>query len=108
MPDNCLDSNLHNNSGTSQAQRALEALSASYAKVDERSTADLILFAKKYGAYLNYYGANNAYSGDWGTFMSKDISVTIATLQNWQAKDYINYINNLYDNIKAGTPVVAQ
>ncbi len=109
MSNKCLDSNLQNNSGTSQAQRALEALSVGYAKVDERSSADLLLFGKKYGAYLNYYDANNSYGGDWSALMSKDISVIIAALEDWQAKDYISYINNLYDNIKfASTPADVQ
>jgi hypothetical protein len=47
MATTCYDTGLLNYSGTSQLQRALQALLAGYAKVDERSTAQLILFAKK-------------------------------------------------------------
>ncbi len=110
MANNCLDNNLHNNSGTSQGQRLLEALSAGYAKVDERSTADLLLFAKKYGTYLNYYDTGNTSTGDWSGFMSQDISVIIAYIQAWQlqGKEYIRYINNLYDTIKSAAPTDAQ
>jgi len=100
MPNNCLDKNLHNNSGTSQVQRALKALTADYALVDERSTEDLLLFAKKYGAYLNFYDTGNTVMGDWSAFMAKDISVIIAALREWRGRDYITYTNNLYDNIK--------
>jgi len=107
MPDNCIDTNLHHNSGTSQAQRALPGLSVDYAKVDERSTSDLLLFAKKYGAYLNYYNEKNELTGNWSAFMAKDISVIIAHVQNWQrqGRDYSSYINDLYDKIKSDVPV---
>src|SRR6185437_4734890 len=110
MANNCLDNNLHHNSGTSQGQRLLEALSAAYAKVDERSTADLLLFAKKYGTYLKYYDTGNISTGDWSGFMSQDISVIIAYIQAWQlqGKEYIRYINNLYDTIKSAAPADAQ
>ena len=109
MPDNCIDTNLHHNSGTSQAQRALPGLSVDYAKVDERSTSDLLLFAKKYGAYLNYYNEKNELTGNWSAFMAKDISVIIAHVQNWQrqGRDYSSYINDLYDKIKSDVPADA-
>ena len=49
----CTDKNPLTREGTSLLNRVLAALSAGYAKADERSPADLILFAKKYGAYLD-------------------------------------------------------
>jgi hypothetical protein len=111
MPENCLDINLHHSSGTSQQQRMLPALDSGYVKVDERTTADLLLFAKTYGTYLNYHNEKNQLTGDWSSFMSRDISVIIANIQDWgkQGKDYISYINDLYDQIKsAPTPLAAQ
>lgn len=103
MPEICLDNNLHTNSGTSQQQRALSALAAQYVLVDERSTADLLIFAKKYGSYLNYFDDSNVPAGDWSVFMSKDISVIISSIQEWNARDYISYIKNLYSNIQSAT-----
>lgn len=105
MASDCLDINLHNNSGTSQEGRTLQALSYDYAHVDERSVADLLLFAKKYGKYLNFYNAGNSIAGDWSSFMSKDISVIIASLNDWNGKDYITYINNQYDKILASSTI---
>ena len=51
----CKDTKAANRSGSSQLQRVLKALLPSSAKIDERDAADLIVFAKRYAAYLNYY-----------------------------------------------------
>lgn len=102
MASTCLDSTLLLNSGTSQAQRQLEALLAAYVSVDERTDySSLILFAKKYGAYLNFYSLNNTITGDWQNIMGKDVAVTIATVGIWNNGDYTTYLNNLYDYIAA-------
>jgi len=101
MANKCLDINLANNSGTSQAQRALEALQTKYAQVDERTPADLILFAKKYGFYLNYYDLTNNIRGDWQGLMQKDAAVSIATVADWHSKDYNTFTEYLNGEIKA-------
>lgn len=101
MANTCLDINLNAYSGTSQLQRALEALNAGYAKVDERSAADLVLFAKKYGFYLNYYDLTNSIKGDWQPLMQKDAAVTIAWVADWPGKDYNRFIEYLNSSIKA-------
>ena len=100
MKKPCLDSNLHNYSGTSQQQRALAALVASSAQVDTRNIADLILFAKKYSAYLNYYNLSDTIAGDWQGFMSTDIAVSLATIASINTDDCFDYISNtLYPDI---------
>jgi hypothetical protein len=100
MASNCLDKNLLLNSGTSQVQRELEALASAYVHVDERTDySSLILFAKKYGAYLNFYSLNNTVTGDWQGIMGTDVAVTIATVGTWNTNDYLLYISNLYDYI---------
>jgi len=100
MASTCLDTTLLLNSGTSQAQRQLEALLAAYVSVDERTDySSLILFAKKYGAYLNFYSLNNTITGDWQNIMGQDVAVTIATVGTWNTADYTTYVNNLYDYI---------
>lgn len=101
MANTCLDTNLAKHSGTSQAQRALEALQAKYAQVDERSAADLVLFAKKYGFYLNYYDLTNSIKGDWQPLMQKDAAVSIAYIADWHTKDYNTFIDYLHTKIKA-------
>jgi hypothetical protein len=98
-----LDKNLLVESGTSQSQRSLAALSASYAQVDERTARDLILFAQKYGAYLNYYDLTNAVSGDWQELMSKDVTVAIANVSSWRTKDYSPFIKDISDLIQSSS-----
>ncbi|HVX49774.1 MAG TPA: hypothetical protein VHB48_06435 [Chitinophagaceae bacterium] len=103
MANTCLDTNLSAYSGTSQAQRDLQALDSKFAQVDERSEADLVLFAKKYGYYLNYYDITNNINGDWQGLMGRDAAVGIAYLAGWPAKDYNPFIDYLLQNIKAVT-----
>src|SRR5205823_4225860 len=100
MATNCYDTNLLEYSGTSQEQRILQALLAKYAKIDERTTAQLILFAKKYGAYLNYYDATNHITGDWQDFMARDVSVTIAAIADWKTEDLTPFINDIKDKVQ--------
>ncbi len=103
MANTCYDTDLSQYSGTSQLQRALPALLAGYARVDERTTAQLILFAKKYGAYLNYFDATNQPVGDWQAFMSGDVSVTIAAIADWKAKDFSPFISNINNEVHDAT-----
>lgn len=97
MAKACYDIDLLLNSGTNQAERALPALVPSYAKVDERTLADLILFAKRYGVYLNYYDLSNNIAGDWQGFMANDVAVATAAIAALNTNDYYTYIANLYD-----------
>jgi hypothetical protein len=99
MATNCLDSKLLKYNGTSQPQRELSALITDCALVDERSAADLILLARKYSAYLNYYDLTNTVTGDWQPLMSRDIAVTIAGLANWRIKDFNAFIKYVNDSI---------
>jgi hypothetical protein len=109
MANNCLDTRLLSLDGTSQVQRSLPALLAACPKVDERTTADLILFIKKYAAYLNYYDLTNTATGDWQALMSTDSSVIIAGLIDWPTKDYAQFIKTIIDNaINAGSDTDAQ
>ena len=101
MTSKCTDKNLLFNSGTSQAQRALAALDAKYAQVDERKITDLILFAKKYSAYLNYYDLSNTITGDWQDFMGRDAAVGMAAVADWKTGKFLPYLNNLYYEINS-------
>jgi hypothetical protein len=55
--------------GTSQAGRSLGALDPGYVSVDERTTEDLVAFAREYGPGLTYYGLDDQPAGDWGAFV---------------------------------------
>jgi hypothetical protein len=86
--------------GTSTLNRVLAALSVSYATVDERDTSDLILFAKRYAAYLNYYNEANAIDGTWEDLMKMDESVILATLDKINVSGITDYKRLLYKRIK--------
>src|SRR4051812_25566622 len=97
MANNCFDNKLLSYNGTSQAQRALDALLAKCALVDERTAADLILLTKKYSAWLNYYDNTNTVNGDWQQLMSKDLAVVIASVAEWKTDYYASFIKYLSD-----------
>lgn len=103
MANNCFDPRLLSYNGTSQPQRALDALLANAAQVDERTMADLVLFARRYGAYLNYYDLTNAITGDWQGLMGNDVAVVIAGISDWRTKDYAPFIKYLVDKINTDT-----
>ncbi len=92
MPNNCQHKNPLLHSGTSQYGRVLKALNPSYAQVDERTAADLILFAKEYSKYLNYYNERNEVDGNWTHIMQMDVSVVLATLSSQRIDQYLAFI----------------
>ncbi|MFH5833417.1 baseplate J/gp47 family protein [Halalkalibaculum sp. DA3122] len=81
MPENsCTYRNPLVRDGVSQSRRMPEALDPAYAKVDERSLADLLEFVVRYAEELQYYQPDNIPSGDWRPFFSGDITSVIALL----------------------------
>lgn len=96
----CTDKNPLTREGTSLLNRILAALSTSYARVDERDAADIILFAKRYAACLNYYDENNIVDGNWQALMRMDVSVTLATLARIDTREISDYKKRLFKKIK--------
>ncbi len=99
MAETCIDNKAVNRSGSSQLQRIINALLPKNAPADSRDFADLILFAKKYAAYLNYYKNDNSVDGNWQAFMSMDVSVTLASIAKTDVGGYSGYISIIYNNI---------
>lgn len=88
--------------GTSQEQRLIDALHPGFAPVNERTPAHLMVFARAYAAYLNYYDATNTANGDWQRFFANDVSVLLATaaIQDIDAysvrvQEIFAFLNNL-------------
>src|ERR1700759_1364327 len=95
----CNDKNPLTREGVSLLNRVLAALSTTYAKVDERDKADLILFAKQYGACLNYFDQDTIDKtpvNDWEALMRMDISVVLATLTKINVQEVSYYKKLLY------------
>lgn len=66
--------------GKSQKQRFTTGLDPDYVKVDERSTADLLVWASQFAKQLRYYNLDNARDGNWSDFVNGDISVRLALI----------------------------
>lgn len=64
-----------NRDGTSQPERRPAALDPDHARVDERSTADLLAFARAYGEELVYYNDADLEDGDWSAFLAPDVDL---------------------------------
>jgi hypothetical protein len=96
----CDDKNPLVREGTSLLNRILAALSTDFAKVDERDAPDLLLFAKRYAGYLNFYDASNAINGTWEDLMKMDVSVVLATLNKIDVTEISDYKKLLFKRIK--------
>ena len=81
--------NCHNDiirDGTGQLTRLLKALDPSYAKVDERSLADLLNFAKGYADLVRFYDIpqSRLYADNkpvsWLEFFRRDMAVIAASI----------------------------
>jgi hypothetical protein len=71
--------------GTSQRQRMPEALDPCSAAVDDRSTAELLLYAGELAKLLRYYTEANEPMGDWSAFIERDVSTLAARVGAYDA-----------------------
>lgn len=98
----CSDKNPLSRDGVDRLTRKLEALPPTFAKVDDRSMEDLMLFAKKYAAYLRYKDLDNTDDGTWEPLMKMDISVVLAVLLSLDMLQVSDYIKLIYKRTKLG------
>lgn len=84
-------------SGTHQGERAAAALDPDSAPIDERSLADLLVFAQRYSRHLKFYDAANNEDGDWLPFFGKDISAILALLERLPNASFLEFSRNLRD-----------
>ena len=66
--------------GTSQSDRLFKALLPEHIKIDERSEADMMNFAAKYGELVRFFNSRNTPSGNWDKFLNNDISIFLSTI----------------------------
>ena len=82
--------------GSSQQERLREALRSTYAQVDERDSADLILFASKYAQHLQFYNLDNVAEGNWQAFIDQDVSTSISLIADQEVVDWQQYTAQLF------------
>lgn len=100
MASNCTHINPLQHSGSSQLQRLLKALEPDFVRIDERSTADLMLFAKEYARYVKFFNINNVAESDWQAFMQWDVSVVLAELAKTDAQAYRKVAFGIIEKLK--------
>jgi len=93
--------------GTSQSERLISALNPSFVQVNERTPAHLMVFARAYADYLDYYDETNTPNGDWKRFFTDDVSALLATaaiqvvdhysVRIQEAFDFLNNLDNELD-----------
>lgn len=66
--------------GTAQSNRQPLALGADYVRVDERTFADWIVFARDYAQFVRYYNLGNTADGDWTPFWNNNPAIVLASL----------------------------
>ena len=108
----CTDKNPLTRKGTNHQNRSLAALQPTYAQVDERSLEDLMLFARRYSAFIKFRNKDNAEQGTWEPLMKTDISVVLAVLLSLELVQLSDYIKLIYKKtklaIEAGDDSAAQ
>ncbi len=67
--ERCNEKNPLMRDGTSQTQRFTKVLDPSYFLVDERDTADLIEFCRRYAKRIQYWNISNEKEQDWSDFI---------------------------------------
>lgn len=103
MPSHChhiLDTSSQPHGGTSQHERQLDAFGPNYVRLDEKTTADWIVFAKAYAKFLHYYDSKNEANGDWQPFWSKNPSTTLATLAVADITEFAADIQKLLSSLR--------
>ncbi|WP_373496447.1 hypothetical protein [Aquiflexum sp.] len=96
----CNDKNPLIREGVDRLNRVLASLSPGSAPVDDRSMEDLMLFAKRYAAFLNYKNPENNNEGHWEDLMKVDISYVLAVLLSFDVFKISDYIKLLYKKTK--------
>lgn len=86
--------------GTDRKERLLPGMKSDYVKVDEKTFADWIVFAKEYAAYLDYYELTGEKGGNWSSFFNSDVSAILGTLAIQDVDAYKRMVKERFDFLK--------
>jgi hypothetical protein len=103
--------------GTCQEERFPVALDADYIKIDEKTTAHLMVFAQAFTVFLNYFNSESRVEGNWQPFFNSDVSILLAIAATGdvdfyrsRTKEYLEFLrdrknreskDDLRDNLEA-------
>jgi hypothetical protein len=80
--------------GVSQDQRRLAQLHPRHARIDDRTLADFLNFARAYARELQYYDDANQVDGDWVDFFDHDVASIIAEVARHETVVYRKLFND--------------
>lgn len=87
--------------GTSRDKRHLAALNPDYVAVDEKSGADIMVFAQAFTSFISYYNSENIIEGNWQSFFDSDVSILLAVATTSdinfyrnQTQEYLAFLRN--------------
>ena len=86
--------------GTSQQQRYLPALAPDSVKLDSRSLAQLLLWAKEYARDLVFYDAKNSITGDWQKMLENDPTLLVAMVSLYDTASLRAAFNTASEMVK--------
>lgn len=95
----CLIHPFQNDPGVSQQQRVMNDLLGDTAKIDARTTADLLNYFYQLSSRINYYDSNLLVS-DWQPFFQNSIPFSLASLIKYDAEsaeEKFNFYNLLFE-----------
>ena len=96
--------------GTNQAARSRRELDPSFVRVDERTQADLIEFARRFSRHVRYYDSLNRYDGsnpaesDWYPFFSRDPSAILAAISKLPVASLFDLRRSIRSYLTASAP----
>jgi hypothetical protein len=100
-----------NRDGSGQLQRYLKALDPAYAPIDDRSTEDLLVFAKKYAAQIRFYDIPESKINDntpagkisWREFFRRDMAVIAASIATTDAGSFKKEYDEVNERLQYNT-----
>jgi hypothetical protein len=108
---NCNCDSEINRDGSGQLQRYLKALDPAYAPIDDRSTEDLLVFAKRYAAQIRFYDIPESKINDgipakkvsWREFFRRDMAVIAASIAVTEAEGFKKEYDEVNERLQINT-----
>lgn len=96
MPAICLKKNPLTRNGTNQWDRFLKSLNPDSVKVDGRSTADMVMFAKRLSEEIKFYHKDNTEDNrHWAPFFSQNLTAILAQCETLPVHSFRRFSQDL-------------
>jgi hypothetical protein len=94
--------------GSGQLTRFLKALDPAYARIDDRSFADLMIFASRYAEKIRFFKLSQDVCADenWSTFFRKDLTVLAASVAQFNLDQIRKDYTQMRDDFEGNPAIV--